>query len=214
MHTTGQVVLASRSANCFRSNGVRSFRIPVTTLWYTTKSHSQCLKFDVMSQPISQLMSQSWGHSLYFCVCRLILIPRYFIARFKRTKFFNFIDSRSLNGDFLHEYLYFNESTSIIFVVQAPTQAHQLNRLKRSILCIADNSLAPTLLGVLSRIDRKSHSYTEIFYNCTQDSGDFIRLEYGVYFLQHRTFESADAIAVSTGILCTVNLDQLDPSGG
>jgi hypothetical protein len=32
MRSTGQVVLASRWANCFRSNGVRSFRIPVTTL--------------------------------------------------------------------------------------------------------------------------------------------------------------------------------------
>lgn len=36
--STGQVVLASRSANWLPSNGVRSFRIPVTTLWYTTKS--------------------------------------------------------------------------------------------------------------------------------------------------------------------------------
>lgn len=36
--STGQVILASRSANWFPSDGVRSFRIPVTTLRYTTKS--------------------------------------------------------------------------------------------------------------------------------------------------------------------------------
>ena len=64
--------------------------------------------------------------------------------------------------------------------------------------------------AVLSRIDRKLHSYARI-YNCTQDSGDFIRLECGVCFLQHRTFELADTME-STGILCAVNFDISDPS--